>query len=106
MARRLRDESELSRGARNTRRWQHERYAERVEVDGYMVHPTAPHGQLRAYSAYGCRGPLCFFTQKHFGITGELCLPELNGVHLNMYDCVEFTHNYYKDTRLGRSTTS
>lgn len=99
MPRSLSDESLLSPGSRNTRRWQHNRYAERVEVDGYLVHPSAAHGQLRAYTAYGCRGPLCFITQKHFSLTGETSLPELRGQHLNMYDCAEFTHDYYRDTR-------
>lgn len=105
MVRPLKDESELSRGSRNTRRWQHSRYAERILVDGYLVHPTAAHGQLRAYTAYGCRGPLCYITQRHFANTGELSLPELKDMHLNMYDCVDFTHDEYKDERFGRSAT-
>jgi hypothetical protein len=31
------------------------RMADRVEVNGRLVHPTAPHGTANAYGNYGCR---------------------------------------------------
>lgn len=35
------------------------RYAERVEIDGRLTHPDAPHGSQHAYSAFGCRCKVC-----------------------------------------------
>jgi len=37
--------------------------AERVEVDGRLVHEKAPHGTLNGYSHYGCRCEPCFNVQ-------------------------------------------
>lgn len=36
-----------------------ERYAQRVLIDGKLVHPDAPHGSQHAYSAYGCKCVPC-----------------------------------------------
>lgn len=41
------------------REWVAARSAERVAVDGRMVHPDAPHGTGNGYSAYRCRCELC-----------------------------------------------
>lgn len=35
------------------------RYAERVEVDGRLVHPKATHGQASSYRNKGCRCQPC-----------------------------------------------
>lgn len=35
------------------------RLAERVLVDGFLVHPRAPHGEEGAYQGYGCRCVEC-----------------------------------------------
>jgi hypothetical protein len=35
------------------------RLAQRVSVNGRLVHPDAPHGKATAYSNYGCRCELC-----------------------------------------------
>lgn len=35
------------------------RYAERVEIDGQLVHPRATHGMPTAYALYGCRCDPC-----------------------------------------------
>ncbi|MEV6219881.1 hypothetical protein [Nocardia sp. NPDC051833] len=41
------------------REWRAARAAERVEVNGRLVHPSAPHGTASAYVAYGCRCEPC-----------------------------------------------
>ncbi|MFI7524535.1 hypothetical protein [Nocardia salmonicida] len=41
------------------REWSAARYAERVEIDGRLVHPHAEHGTASAYSVYGCRCEEC-----------------------------------------------
>jgi len=33
--------------------------AERVEVDGRLVHPRAPHGTHNGYTSWSCRCPPC-----------------------------------------------
>ncbi|OZE86945.1 hypothetical protein CH305_03035 [Rhodococcus sp. 15-649-2-2] len=35
------------------------RRAERIDVAGVLVHPTARHGTTTAYNAYGCRCAAC-----------------------------------------------
>jgi hypothetical protein len=36
-----------------------ERYAERVLVDGLLIHPAATHGRFASYTNYGCRCVPC-----------------------------------------------
>jgi hypothetical protein len=44
---------------RTQKEWRAELAAERVMVDGKMVHPNAPHGTITGYSSYSCRCQPC-----------------------------------------------
>lgn len=41
------------------RSYQRARLAERIEVDGVLVHPNAPHGTVSGYNYWGCRCLSC-----------------------------------------------
>jgi hypothetical protein len=99
VGRTLRSANELSRKSVTSRAWQHARYAERVEINGLLVHPTAVHGRLRSYTSYGCRGPLCYATWKHYNATGETIFPQPANAQYNVNDCVTFQSDVYPDQR-------
>lgn len=99
MSRVLKPASELSESSRRNRAWQHARYAERVLVNGNMVHPDAPHGQLRSYTIYGCRGPLCYAVNRHYAVTGKTTFPPAGAQQFNMNDCITFASDVYPDRR-------
>lgn len=42
---------------KRAQRWEH--MAERVLVDGHLIHPSAPHGTRNGYGFYGCRCSSC-----------------------------------------------
>ena len=49
-----------AKGHRRTQaEWRKHYAAQRVMVDGKMVHPDAPHGTITGYSSYSCRCPKC-----------------------------------------------
>lgn len=89
----------LSKKSLAMREWQHARYAERVKINGLLIHPDAPHGRLRSYTTYGCRGPLCYATQKHYSITGENSFPGVGATQCSVEDCVTFQSDVYPDRR-------
>lgn len=99
MAKPLLPEHLLSKRSLTVRRWQHARYAERVKVNGNLVHPDSAHGQLRSYTSYGCRGPLCYATQRHYAATGETTFPGVGSGPCSLDDCVNFTSEVYPDLR-------
>lgn len=99
MVKPLRPEHLMTRQALRTRRWQQARYAERIEVDGNLVHPHSAHGQLRSYTSYGCRGPLCYATHRHYYRTGETSLPSVGSNQFTLDDCVTYASDVYPDTR-------
>lgn len=71
--------------------WRLERYAERVEVAGVLVHPTVAHGRLHSYNAYGCRGAMCRVSHLFYKRTGALELPDdIRGAWVTPEDCATF----------------
>lgn len=48
-------DEQLAKARDRYRRIRARRLAERVMVDGRLVHPTAPHGSNSTYNSYGCR---------------------------------------------------
>lgn len=95
----LKPESELTPTARTKRRWQQARRRERILVNGYRVHPHGAHGQLRSYTLYGCLGPLCYVTWKHYNMTGETVLPIVGAQQFDLDACVNFISSDYPDRR-------
>lgn len=75
-----------------TTRWRHARQAERVLIEGKLVHPSAPmHGRLHSYLSYGCKGPMCSAAYKHYRATGETKLPHVSYLRpLTVDDCLDY----------------
>jgi len=99
------EERKLTRRERmsnTTVRWQRDRYAERIVMNGFKVHPHGAHGQLRSYTAYGCRGPLCYATHKYYAETGVTQLPLVGNRQFTAHECATFTSEVYVDTRRPR----
>ena len=94
-----RSDDEASAGTLRFRKWQHDRRAERILINGLWIHPHGAHGRLRSYTSYGCRGPLCFATWKHYDQTGEMSLPIVGNQQFSMEDCATFSSDVYPDTR-------
>lgn len=65
-------------------------YRERVLIDGVLIHPTAQHGRLTSYNVYGCRGPLCLQSQRHYRRTRETVLPCALKRSYTWQDCLDY----------------
>ena len=68
------------------------RYAERVDFDGVLVHPSSRHGHLHSYNSYGCRGAMCRATLRHYRRTGELCLSIAQRRIFTAEDCLTYVN--------------
>lgn len=76
--------------AEANRRYQRSKQAERVLIDGALVHPTSSHGRLTSYNVYGCRGAMCRAAQRHYRQTGLTSLPNALRNTYTMYDCLDY----------------
>lgn len=82
-----------ARGNDAQRAWRAARYAERVELEGHLVHPVERHGYTHTYTTYGCRGPMCRASQGHYRRTGESALPDARVKNYTAVDCVLYRSN-------------
>jgi hypothetical protein len=84
-----------SRNREHRENWRKARYAERVMIDGTLVHPTSPHGTAHSYISYGCRGPMCAAAQRWVRDTGESKLPDSMMEGREAEDCLMFSDPRY-----------
>lgn len=76
--------------ANSIRRYRERQYAQRVEIDGVLVHPHARHGYLTSYNVFGCRGAMCLASQRHYRRTGESSIPEARERDYSPEDCLDY----------------
>ena len=80
-------------------KWRNERRAERVLLNGHLVHPNAPHGRLGTYTTFSCRGPLCYAAWRHYKVTGECFLPDALYGRFTAEQCATHRSDVYPDNR-------
>lgn len=85
VARQTKTPTEYSRDRRVRNR------AERVLLNGYLVHPNTDHGTVNAYTSYSCRGPLCRAAQRWYRETGDSVHPWAHMRRQSAEDCVRYT---------------
>lgn len=87
--------STTARQSEHSANWRRKRYAERVLIDGTLVHPSSPHGSAHSYISYGCRGPMCAAAQRWIRDTGESQLPDAVMEGREAEDCLMFNDPRY-----------
>src|SRR5690349_18923866 len=70
------------------------RYAERILLNGYTVHPEQIHGRVNGYIGFGCRGPMCRDAQVWYRDTGEGALPVARVTKRTVEECVAYQGRY------------
>lgn len=75
------------------------RLAERVELNGRLIHPGNTHGRINTYTALGCRGSMCYAAWRHYSTTGEGRLPEAVSELFSAEDCALHVSARYPDNR-------
>lgn len=70
--------------------YRHTRYAERVLLNGVLIHPGDRHGCLTKYNVYGCRGAMCRATHNHYRRTGQTSLPSALKTNYGAHDCATY----------------
>lgn len=85
----------VPRNAEHSENWRKARYAERILLEGYLVHPSSPHGSAHSYISYGCRGPMCSAAQRWLRDTGESKLPDDVMEGRDAEDCLMFNDPRY-----------
>lgn len=83
-------------GADRSSSYRMRRYAERIVIDGYTVHPDPVHGRVTSYISFGCRGPMCRDAQTWYRDTGEAALPKARERKCTVDECVTYSGRYQR----------